>query len=174
MELIQHTMFTFNPLAHFTTVELFEAVLKHGQVVCSAGTTSRTEMYRILRSKVERDRKQMCLFVCELYRRNILPKKSYDLRQILDLTPKCDSCQTDVPLEGHCQFHQDTYAQPYVRCNLCAPEHYPQLTQKTYDAAIAWKFYEMIEATNLMLDEIKHELELLRLVKFTMDQSCEN
>jgi hypothetical protein len=174
MELIQHTMFTFNPLAHFTTVELFEAVLKHGSVVCSAGTTARTEMYRILRGKVERDRKQMCLFVCELYRRNILPKKNYDLRQIIDLTPKCESCQKDVPLEGFCFYQEDTYAQQCVSCLLCAPEHYHPLTQPTYDAAIAWKFYEMIEATNVMLDEIKHELDLLRLVKFTMDQSCEN
>jgi hypothetical protein len=169
MELIQHTMFTFNLLAHFSTEELFEAVLKHGKVVCSAGTTTRTEMYRILRSKVERSRKEMCRVVCELYRRNILPKKNYDLRQIIDLTPKCDSCHKDVPLEGFCQYHQDTYAQPYVRCKLCAPEHYQPLDLQTYDAAIAWRFYEMINATEVMLEEIKNELDLLHLVKRTMD-----
>jgi hypothetical protein len=173
MELIQHTMFTVNVLAHLTTEELFEAVLKHGQVVCSAGTTARTEMYRLVRRKVEKDYTEMTRFVCELYRRNILPMKGYDLRQVLDLTPKCEDCHKDVPLEGFCGYTQDTYAQCSVRCLLCAPEHYPPLTQDTYDAAIAWRFYEMVESTHTMLDEIKQQMDLLRLVKRTMLKTYE-
>jgi len=171
MELIQHTMFTFNPLAHFTTVELFEAVLKHGLVVCSAGTTARTEMYRILRRKVNRDYDEMVRHVCELYRRNILPMQTYKLRQVIDLNPKCEDCNKDVDLHGFCSYTSDTYAQSNVRCLLCAPEHFHSLRQDTYDAAIAWRFYDMIEQTNLMLDEIKNALDLLQLVKRTMEQN---
>lgn len=168
MELIQHTMFQANLLAHLSTKELFESVLEHGFVVCSAGTTARTEMYRILRRQVERDYHKMSRFVCELYRRNILPMKGYDLKQVLDIIPKCESCQKDVTLEGYCGYELDTYAQSMVRCANCNPGHYYKLTQETYDAAIAWRFYEMIEATNVMLDEIKHALDLLRLVERTM------
>jgi len=173
MELIQHTMFTANVLAHKTTEELFEGVLKHGSVVCSAGTTVRTEMYRILRRKVERDYVEMTRLVCELYRRNILPTSTYDLRQVLDLTPKCETCYTDVPLEGLCGFSGDTYARNDVCCVKCAPAEYEPLCQETYDAAIAWRFYEMIEQTDLMMDEIKKELDLLHLVKRTMFKSYE-
>jgi hypothetical protein len=168
MELIQHTMFTVNVLAHLTTEELFEAVLKHGFVVCSAGTTSCTQMYRVLRRSVERDYNEMCKRVCELYRRNILPMKGYDLRQVIDLTPKCETCHKDVPLEGLCGYETDTYARSEVCCVRCAPEEYVPFSLAKYDAAIAWRFYEMIEATNLMLDEIKTQLDLLHLVKRTM------
>jgi hypothetical protein len=168
MELIQYTMFTANILAHKSTEELFEGVLRHGFVVCSAGTTANTEMYRILRSRMERDYVEMCRLVCELYRRNILPMKGYELRQVIDITPKCEECHKDVPLEGFCGYHGHTYAQSSVRCASCRLEHYLPLTQDTYDAAIAWRFYEMIEATNVMLDEIKYALDLLRLVERTL------
>jgi hypothetical protein len=173
MELIQHTMFTANVLAYKTTEELFEGALKHGTVVCSAGTTARTEMYRILRRKVERDYVEMTRLVCELYRRNILPTSTYDLRQVLDLTPKCARCDTDVPLEGLCGFSGDTYAQCNVCCVKCAPEEYVPFCQDTYDAAIAYRFYDMIEHTDKMMDEIKKELDLLHLVKRTMFKSYE-
>ena len=171
MELIQHTMFTANVLAHKTTEELFEGVLAHGSVVCGAGTTTRTEMYRILRRNVERDYVEMTRLVCELYRRNILPRSTYDLRQVLDLTPKCETCHKDVPLEGLCGFSGDTYAQSNVCCVKCAPEEYVSFGQDTYDAAVAWRFYDMIEHTDKMMDEIKKELDLLQLVKRTMIKS---
>lgn len=174
MELIQHTMFTANVLAYKTTEELLEGVLAHGSVVCSAGTTARTEMYRILRRKVERDYVEMTRLVCELYRRNILPRSTYDLRQVLDLTPKCEKCHTDVPLEGLCGFSCDTYARNDVCCVKCAPADYVPFSQDTYDAAIAWRFYEMIEHTDIMMDEIKKELDLLHLVKRTMIKSYEH
>jgi len=168
MELIQHTMFTVNIFAHMTTEELFEAVLKSGKVVCCAGTTARTQMYRILRRKVERDYNEMCKMVCELYRRNILPMKQYDLRQVLDLTPKCKCCQKDVPLEGMCGYVLDTYAESNVCCVNCGPAEYVPFSQDTYDAAIAWRFYDMIEHTTILLEEIKNQLDLLHLVKRTM------
>jgi len=173
MELIQHTMFTVNVLAHKTTEELFQAVLEHGFMVCSAGTTTNTEMYRILRRSVNRAYRDMCRHVCELYRRTILPMKGYDLRQIIDLVPKCESCGKDVSLEGQCAYDYGNYAHKDLCCLLCAPEHYKPFTQDTYDAAIAWRFYGMIEHTNIMLDEIKIEIDLLRLVKRTMEELVE-
>ena len=115
-----HLMFEATVLDQ-TTEALYEGALAHGFVVCSAGTTAQTEMYRILRQKIEPAYHEMCRLVCELYRRSNLPMRGYDLRQVLDLTPKCMDCHKDVPVEGYCGYVYDTYAQNAVCCQLCDP-----------------------------------------------------
>lgn len=152
-------------LCHLTAEDLYETILIHGFGVCSAGTPSLVKEYRVRKRDVAIDYTEMTRCMCELYRRNLLPRKEYDLRQILDLTPKCEECRKPVTKDGFSGYTSDTYAQSKIRCMKCALPHYMRFTQDTYDAALAWTFGQMIEQTNLMLDEIKKELDLLRLIK---------
>ena len=162
-------MFHAEFLTHLSADDLYETALIHGFGVCSAGSTCETDVYRVRIHDVALDYAEMCRCVCELYRRNLLPRKSYDLRQVLDLTPKCQHCKKDVTRDGSCGYDDGFYARADVCCARCAPLYYQPFTNQTYDAALAWTFYQMIESSNIMLDEIKQEMDLLRLVKRRLD-----
>lgn len=168
MALLQ-TRFESDSLSHLTVEDLYETILVHGHGVCYEGTTSLTEQYRVRKREVALDYTEMCRCLCELYRRNLLQTKHYELRQLLDLTPKCEVCRKTVTRDGYCGYTAYTYAQSNVRCANCAPPHYQSFNQDTYDAALAWTFHHMMDFTTTMMDEIKQELELLRLVKCTLE-----
>jgi len=166
-------MFESDVLKHLTVEELYETVLIHGNGICFARTTCETETYRVRKRETNLDYREMCRCLCELYRRNLLPMKHYDLRQLLDLTPKCELCHKNVTQEGYCGYHQSIYARNDVRCVNCAPANYHRMTENTYDAALAWTFYQMMENTNTMFDEIKEALDMLRLAKTVLDDSVQ-